>query len=156
MPLVHCSQCGSRISGETKACPRCGAPAGTTIPQGRYELLRSMFILTACIVMFILAYSLIHGGKFKHASSRKKDLSSQALLASQEIVSRKLILPSTARFPEPSQARVTQEEQNQFTIRSYVDAQNRAGETLRKNYECVVRYEPEKARWRLVKVTLEK
>jgi hypothetical protein len=150
-----CSRCGFQTDSEIKKCPQCGASIRKTLLPRKYEVLKAVLIFFACIVAFFSVYTFIHGGKLKPAATQQ-DISQEAVSAAQEFVSRKLIVRSTARFPHSSQARVAWEADNQYTINSYVEAQNRAGEMLKKNYECVLRYEPEKKRWHLVRVTIEK
>ena len=88
--------------------------------------------------------------------SNTKNLSLEAVQTSQEFVLRKLITPSTAKFQTPSQARVTKTSDNQYVITSYVDAQDLSGASIRKNYECIFKYEPENSRWSLVEMNFEK
>jgi len=106
-------------------------------------------------MVFIVLFSLLHGRELAPKSATK-DLSIEAVNVSQEFITRKLRIPFTAKFPIPSQARVTKIENNQYTIASYVEAKNSYGILLRKNYECIVRYEPDKDRWYQVKITVEK
>ena len=155
MSILNCSECGTQVNSESETCPQCGSPLRPHFIQKKYDYLRSVLIFAICMAIFLFVYSLIHGGKLT-SKSAKLDISVEAVNACQEFVTRKLIIPFMAEFPEPSQARVTKSGNNQYMINSYVDAQNRDGDKIRKNYECIVKYEPEKDRWYLVKITLEK
>jgi len=151
MSLFNCSQCGSQINSDTETCPQCGNPTKKPFLQKTIGCLGLIIIFMIIGVLF----SLLHGNELT-SKSPDKDISLEAVKASQEYVTRKLRTPFTAKFPIPSQARVTKIENNQYTIASYVEAKNSYGILLRKNYECIVRYEPDKDRWYQVKITVEK
>jgi hypothetical protein len=155
MSLLNCSKCGAQVSSKAETCRQCGSPIRPLSIHKKYWFRGSIFLVALFIIMILVIFSLIHRKEITSKSSIK-DISVEAVNASREFVARKLITPSTAKYPIPSQAKVTKSENNQYTVISYVDAQNSSGAMLRKNYECVVRYEPENDRWYLVKITIEK
>jgi len=151
MSILNCSKCGSQISSDVEKCPQCESPTRKPFLQKTMGCLGLVLIF----MVFIVLFSLLHGRELAPKSATK-DLSIEAVNVSQEFITRKLRIPFTAKFPIPSQARVTKIENNQYTIASYVEAKNSYGILLRKNYECIVRYEPDKDRWYQVKITVEK
>jgi len=151
---VH-SPADSRQNSEGETCPQCGTPAEKPAMQKTFGYLGSIFILAVCMVMFLFVFTLLHGNKFSPRISAK-NISIEAVNASREFVTRKLRSPFSAQFPLPAQVKVSKGENNQYTVISYVDARNFNGRMVRKHYECVLRYEPGKDRWSLVKVTFEK
>jgi len=151
MSILNCSKCVLQISSDVEKCPQCESPTRKPFLQKTMGCLGLVLIF----MVFIVLFSLLHGRELAPKSATK-DLSIEAVNVSQEFITRKLRIPFTAKFPIPSQARVINGEKNQYKIISYVDAQNSYGKILRKNYECVVRYESEKDRWYLVKVTFGK
>lgn len=68
-----------------------------------------------------------------------------ATVAAQEFVLRRLKSPSTAEFPRGSHAK--QIEGCTHQVRSFVDAQNGFGATVRTQYSMVVEYLPGEEAW---------
>lgn len=154
MSIRTCSQCGKETDSGSTACPQCGSPIRPS-SGGISRYLRGIAFSAIGIVLFVIVFSIIHSGKFA-ATSSKQDRETEAVQVSQQFIMRKLKAPWTAQFPSPAQTRVTKGENDQYTVNSYVEARTWEGAIQRKNYECVLRYEPEKGRWHLVKLTLEK
>lgn len=66
-----------------------------------------------------------------------------AFYISRKFVSRKLVAPSTAKFPDPWDPEVSitpTGNKDEFKVIAYVDAQNTFGAMLRKKYMCFVKY----------------
>jgi len=154
MSIRTCSQCGKQADSGSAACPQCGSPLGPS-SAGISRYLRGIALSAIGIVLFVIVFSVIHSGKFAATSSRR-DRGTEAVQVSQQFIMRKLKAPWTAQFPSPAQTRVTEGENGQYTVTSYVGARNWEGAIQRKHYECVLRYESGKGRWHLVKLTLEK
>lgn len=76
---------------------------------------------------------------------------SNALLVAQKHVKKQLKSPSTAAFPGifDDRPEVRSLGSNKYRIRSWVDAQNGFGATIRSNFECVVETDG-KGGWRVV------
>jgi len=91
-------------------------------------------------------------GMFVVASNAEGDrpvpgTDSGAFAACTGYVEEQLRSPSTAQFPKVSDATTTSTEQQDWTIRSHVDAQNAFGAEVRTNWRCDVRYLG-RQRWR--------
>ncbi|OPY90463.1 MAG: hypothetical protein A4E72_00629 [Syntrophus sp. PtaU1.Bin208] len=159
MSILNCSRCGTEVSNESGACPQCGNPVRPPSFREKYRYLVGIAILSICVLTFLIAYTLLYNVNLASKSPKRdisEDTSIEAVKVSQKFIMRKLKAPWTAKFPLPSQTKVIKGEDNQYTVNSYVEAQDWNGIIQRKSYECVVRYEPEKGRWYLVKHTIEK
>jgi hypothetical protein len=58
----------------------------------------------------------------------------------QSFVKQNLKAPSTAEFPSISEATIVHTQSNQWSVSSYVDAQNSFGAPLRSTFDCQVSY----------------
>jgi hypothetical protein len=103
MSLLNCSECGFQISVDVETCPQCGSPIRPPSIQRKYRFLGLIFLLVLFITMISDVFFLIHRKEIT-SKPEGKDISVEAVHASQEFVARKLITPSTAKFPIPLQA----------------------------------------------------
>ena len=71
-----------------------------------------------------------------------------ALTLCQHFVTDELKSPGSAKFPTPDNYDVSGPLDNRFVVRSYVDAQNVFGGSVRTNYICTVKWIGED-RWQL-------
>ena len=81
-----------------------------------------------------------------------------AVVQCQNYVKDRLRSPSTADFPWLDHS-VTPAGSEAYVVRSYVDAQNGFGATVRNNYECKIQYaggeEADQRTWVLLDLSLE-
>jgi hypothetical protein len=77
-----------------------------------------------------------------------------AYVMCQDFVEDRLKAPSSADFPQLSDWTAAKTGPDQWRIRSYVDAENSFGATIRSHFVCEVRYVGND-RWRLVNLEFE-
>ncbi len=99
-----------------------------------------LLILSAIIFIYVLANII-----FK----RTNNTSSNALAMSQVFVQKKLLSPSTAKFPGEMESTITHLD-NIWDVDSYVDAENAFGAKIRSYYHCQLRYKLNTDKWYLL------
>lgn len=71
-------------------------------------------------------------------------------------VEERLRAPSTAKFPTNLyQSAKRTGTPNEYSVRSYVDAENAFGTPLRSAFSCTVEHVPSTDRWRLLDLTID-
>ena len=145
MALKECKECGNQVSSKAEACPGGGAPVKkeTSLAAGCL----GVFILAVVVVICAGALntgngSSSSGNRSSPSSTARKtwkdqDSSIMAYIMMEEFVKQRLRSPSTADFPGVFQGRADHVEYlgNQtYKIRSWVDAQNGFGATIRNNF----------------------
>lgn len=78
--------------------------------------------------------------KIKQKAALMEQLKSDAFYMSHVFVKRILKAPSTAEFPVPSEASVTNVEDSVFVVKCYVDAQNSYSAMIRSYYYAKIKY----------------
>jgi hypothetical protein len=101
-------------------------------------------VLVGAVVGLAAFFMMGRGG-----SQQQVDLG-EALSLCRSFVQERLQAPATASFASGTDETATANGDGSFTVRSYVDAQNGAGENVRTRYACVVRPVPNTDTWSLV------
>jgi len=162
MALGKCKECGKEVSSKAKTCPNCGVdkPVKTAIAKiGKPGLV--ILVLVASYVFYVVnpppsVTTSDTSEKQSHVSTANEICSgdgkngrSLAYIYAQDLVKMNLRSPSTADFPFSNfQWRMhskTADDSCIFTIKSYVDAQNAFGATVRHHYVAELKYH--KRRW---------
>lgn len=133
--LGTCRDCGGQVSYSAKACPHCGAkppprPAGETS------------VVAVVIGLLVFGWFILGGDKDEAPRAPVVQTPAQtakyAASTCESRVKGLLKAPATAKFPWDSPA-VIDLGNNEFLLRSYVDAQNGFGALIRSNYTCRVK-----------------
>lgn len=83
-----------------------------------------------------------------------QDQKDSAKFICEEFVDRTLKAPDTAEYGGLSEARITFDGDETYTVRNYVDAENSFGAKLRSNFTCKVEFlGGEDEEWQLVDLT---
>jgi hypothetical protein len=184
MALIKCEECGNQISDKAQACPACGAPVngGLVSPSGgaiqspvvegqktsaektaqdQKKVQMGCLGCLGVVLFFVLISSLMPGKGSDPAgpsASSPSDRSSMAVVQCQNYVRDRLRSPSTADFPWLDHS-VTPEGSETYLVRSYVDAQNGFGATVRNNYTCKIQYsggdEADQRSWSLLDLSMD-
>lgn len=160
--LTECPDCGGQVSKSAKQCPHCGHEF-----KSRQELSGCGGCLSAIIIVVgIGAIASMFsgdpsGGSSGGSSGGQEEQGWQppdsidATVICQNFVEDRLVAPSTAEFPWGPNSQKTLKngpDQYKFRIRSYVDAENRMGANIRKDYTCTVKMEEGADKWQLVEL----
>ena len=112
--------------------------------------------------IFIIGMTIFAISECKKSSPKSdeepKDESSMASIQCKEFVKERLKSPSSADFPLLDyQASVIGN--NQYVIRSYVEAQNSFGANLKSNYVCIVKWNGQESyairNWELISLEID-
>lgn len=93
----------------------------------------------SCLLVIFVVYLLNPPGKAITHSHEQRDNSTMAHIQCKEFVKERLKAPSSADFAFLDYT-ATKLTDNQYVIRSYVDAQNSFGAKLRNSYTCSVKW----------------
>lgn len=152
MALKACRECGRKISTQAKSCPHCGIPhpvVSMASMAGAIGCLGAFLLLLVFVAMAVISSS-------GETEPQKRD--TMAMIQCRNFVRDRLNSPSTADFPFLDYS-VTPEGSNTFLVKSYVDASNRFGATVRSNFNCRVRYvggdDANQWNWRLVDLQMQ-
>ncbi|MDB8458884.1 toxin-antitoxin system YwqK family antitoxin [Turicibacter sanguinis] len=91
--------------------------------------IKKVFIIAIIAIIGIFMWGVLSGQEFSE---------SDAWAAAQVRVKRDLKAPSSAKFPMISSANITKINSNEYSVRSYVDAENSFGAKIRTNFTCRV------------------
>lgn len=117
-----------------------------------HPFLSLLFIFIGmCVITSVLMNSLTAGTPVSHEVRMVREYGVSVLACAKDEVRAMLKSPSTADFPMVSSNDVVQfvESQNntlQFSVTSYVDAQNSFGAEIRSGYDCNILISPDKTR----------
>lgn len=140
MALVQCQECGSEVSTEADACPRCGHadPAGTTAAKKQQR--KDTWL--GCAVMGcgipILGLLLMAGfGLLLESDSDGSPEPSRAgsIVACEGMVEERLKAPSTAEFHSET---FLSAGGGTYRVRGEVDAENAFGAKIRNDFRCTI------------------
>lgn len=151
---MRCMACQEEIAGGFKFCPGCGTEQASVSPsaEGPEPSSAAKSVATDKSVQGCLFFGAVGGSIFlllmimAMVGSGPKDPCSDevgAFVMAQEFVERQLRSPSTADFAmisdEGSSSQpIEVEGRCAFLVRTYVDAQNAFGATVRQNFRVVV------------------
>lgn len=136
MPLMPCPDCGNEVSAAAPVCIHCGRPLprGATVPPSLSRLWRRFTHVAAIGVAVLFGLALLIAVLPDPPPSPPSAY--EAALYCQDFVRDRLLSPSTATFPDAIHAAVVRDDSMTFTVRSYVDAENAFGATLRRDFTC--------------------
>lgn len=119
---------------------------------------KNLLVTFGCIVVFIVLFvigSAIQAKVNPVASTHSADRS-DACSMSQNFVKDNLKAPATAKFPMWTQENCTATHTgNNWTVTSFVDAQNGFGALIRSDYTVRMTYHPERDTWTLTGLTID-
>lgn len=159
MALIKCPECGSDVSTEAAACPKCGYPIKkqeadsnpkpqvSTQPVNQASSKKgsgcgaTIFASLAIIVALLVIIGLL-AGSCSGSSSGKTDnwnTESWAKSYAQIIVKDNLKAPSTAKFCNTAtEMKATNLGGAKWKVTGWVDAQNSFGAMIRSDFEVVL------------------
>jgi len=139
--LQPCRSCGHEVSTEALSCPHCGAPKPTAAAKekeraGKQTLAIGCLGLLVVLVIFAVVGS--EGPSASAGAARTPDKITVYTMG-QTFVERSLRAPQSARHPWGSDSYlVDQLAPNRWRVRSYVDAQNAFGASIRTCYDVTM------------------
>lgn len=132
MALTKCPECNSKISDKAKSCPSCGMEVDFEKIQKEHELIadqKNKKIIKIALVVGALGFL---GAVFSPPEAKKCDnLGAYAFLQTRGINHFKS--PSTVEFASYPSANIISSDCKAYNIRTYADAQNAFGATVRSN-----------------------
>lgn len=131
---------------------------GSTVPTDVPTFLKKpWFWLVVAIVVLVLLANL-GGGSTGDSPSGDPPASAEheaveAYVVCQQFVEDRLRAPSTAEFGEPYSQVTTHNGGGEYTVRTYVDAENAFGAMIRNDFTCIVQHTSGDS-YRLVDLTM--
>lgn len=150
MALKKCKECGHQVSKKAETCPSCGNKLKS---KWKLQTVGCLF----WIVVFFMGVSWISSWEAPESQPwDQTDNWSMAYIQMESFVEDRLVSPSTAEFPGVFDGKKDHVTKNgtTYTIRSYVDAQNRMGGTVRMYFEGVIE-QVDESTWRLKSLKLD-
>lgn len=146
MPLTPCPACGTSLSPQATTCPNCGHPLkqenAEALPKQKTKEVRGGI---GCVTMLSIlggiagfGYLVIVGSGPSDPCGTKTEAMISGYTAAQLFMKRKLIVPTSADFQNPTYAEVQKIKCGQWRIRSHVDSQNGFGAQIRTHFTGVV------------------
>ena len=137
---MKCSKCGNEFEGNF--CPNCGLKIATVkdletqkkATKGCLLLLSPIILLIVCGIFFSI---------FPSKEAQERNIKSSVIVIAQEEVKGRLKSPSTAEFPWDPDNYIIKQNGNEYTVYSYVDAQNSFGAKIRNKYVAMFYYYPD-------------
>ncbi|MDD9815526.1 MAG: zinc-ribbon domain-containing protein [Gammaproteobacteria bacterium] len=167
MALGKCKECGKEVSTTAKTCPNCGVKRPFVSDMEKFGDKWGCLIIVLIGVLGFYVYTMSDSSEYTtHVNTASKSGTicsgdgkngrSLAYTYAQDLVKMNLRSPSTADFPfSDFQWRMhskTADDSCIFTIKSYVDAQNAFGATVRHHYVAELKYH--KRRWSFHDLTM--
>lgn len=142
-----------------------GTPYSQDVAQsaekGTRKLGQRMLIAGLIGLVAAIGWGLAHDPSERAAESAERNAREQcesltgANLMAREFVRDRLTAPSKAKFAHYRDSSVvTTMGRCEFRVRSYVDAQNAFGATVRTEYTAVIKYVPAADRWQIVSLDM--
>lgn len=174
--LIPCEECKKKISSEAAACPSCGHPVRKEWVDAHTPSLGTGCLAAAIVLVGVVLFMAWNDDEpapaAKSASQRtegpgaRKDSGAaespsqpaqsagcgheiEALTLAQIAVERKLKSPADAEFPWPGAGNevITKMGECDYAVKSYVDALNSLGATVRTHFVVRLRYDREREEW---------
>lgn len=139
MGNIRCKGCKAIISGKEKKCPFCGIPA-----KRFFDLTGASsffgYLITAIVAIFLLGSCFGPERNERSDETSNKCSSIMAHIMANEFVQKRLVSPSTAKFPKFSDpgVRILEDDGCVFSVFGYVDSQNKFGAMIRTEFVAVV------------------
>lgn len=151
--MRFCASCKQPVDVNVKVCPHCGKKTKkTSILAIGCLMFIGLWVLSAIV-------GIVSPNK-KGTSTTTESQGSHATMAGiqcQNYVKDRLHSPSTADFPFLGD-QVTTTGNDSYVVRSYVDAQNGFGATVRSDYVCQIRFnggeDADQRNWTLLDLTV--
>lgn len=102
--------------------------------------LKSCGIVILTLILVIIILTILISLPRSSRPQTPADLETGAWYACREFIEDDLKAPSTASFELRNSANITQENENTFTVRMSVDAENSFGVMVRTDFRCRVRH----------------
>jgi hypothetical protein len=163
--MIVCDACKKEISKNAVICQHCGEPSQEKVaeePKKKFknELTKSEqrnYLIATLIFLTIFVYFALN--RDSSSSNKPENLTNMALIQCQNFVTQQLRSPASADFPfSDFESNISTD--NLYIIRSYVDAQNGFGATIRTRWRCKARYtggeEADQRNWTLVDLQMYK
>lgn len=136
---IRCKGCKELILADQKKCPLCG------VSIKRFNALTGILKFFGYMAVTLAAISLLNsclglkGGSEPDAAASKCSQVMAHIMAN-EFVQKRLISPSTAKFPRFSDpgVRILEDDGCVFSVFGYVDSQNKFGAMIRTEFVAVV------------------
>lgn len=159
MALIECEECGNEVSDQAESCPECGAPINDDQDDGEDEWgTKEKVGCGGCLGFIAIIIIAIIGG-IQSADIDVPAGPGSATIGTmcEQFISDRLTAPSTAEFQGTSDERVSVISSDDgsdtvYRYTGYVDAENKMGAKIRKDFICEVRYLGDEE-WRLVDLT---
>ena len=152
MALVKCKECGEKISKKAESCPKCGYNRKRK-HYGCGTLILVVFIICG-VFGLINSYNDSVGNssiKTPVVSWTEEDNSTMAYIMMKDYVCSRLKSPKSSEFPgvfDGMLDHIVYVGDQKYTIKSYVDAQNSFGVSIRNNFKGEIE-QISKDNWRL-------
>lgn len=166
MAIYKCPECRGKVSSKAAACPHCGAAVNgdQLAAKKKKDDNRAGAVILVAIVVVVLYLAFAPNDESSHKEPEEsaetwqdRDNSSMAYIMMEDFVKKRLKAPSTAEFQGIFSGRgsaITKKADHVYAIRSYVDAQNSFGATVRMHFHGRIEQTSER-NWRLLSLTLQ-
>lgn len=137
--LIRCPVCGKLVSTGASQCPKCGEPVAnfpTLIEEKRAKARkrRPWRIAFAIIASLALSYCIVRQDSPEKIARQSCGDEFDAYYTAKDAIKNRLKAPSTATFASLQNSVARQERCGVWVVRTYVDAQNSFGATVRAHW----------------------
>jgi len=145
-----CPECLNKVNDIVRVCKYCGhifhsqplappAPVKRTLPKLSFtcSLIIALAVLATLSVVY---YASVDGFRSQPKPTADPATPIDAVIMCDQFVKDILKAPKTAEFQNVYQAESTETTPDNFTVTSYVDAENVFGALIRTSFTCKVRY----------------
>ena len=155
--MVPCEACKKQISSAAEKCPSCGHPVTEKWVKIHRDVQNSpipglMTLLVGIPIVVWVVFALHDTESSSEQEARSRAAAGcgdeiAALTFAQLAVEEKLKSPSDADFPWPGDEVITKTGECEYSVKSYVDAPNSFGATVRTHFVVRLRYDKNQDAW---------